>query len=49
MMLTKHKYWGFKTYGSSKLATLMLARELGRKLEGSEVTVCAVDPGMVAS
>ena len=47
MMLTKHKYWGFIAYARSKLAILMFARELGRKLKGSGVTVCAVDPGMV--
>lgn len=38
---------GMWSYSRSKLAVLMFARELGRKLEGSEVTVCAVDPGMV--
>lgn len=48
MMLTEQNYfWGLRGYGRSKLAVLMFARELGRRLEGSGVTVCAVDPGMV--
>jgi len=48
MMLTKHEIFSdLKAYGRSKLAMLMFATELGRKLEGSGVTVFAVDPGMV--
>ena len=51
IMLTKYNYWymmrGLRAYGRSKLAVLMFARELGRKLEGSGVTVCAADPWMV--
>ena len=51
MMLTKYNYLfmirGLRAYGRSKLSVLMFARELGRKLEGSGVTVCAVDPWMV--
>ena len=51
MMLLKHDYINatrpLRAYSRSKLAVLMFARELGRKLEGSGMTVCAVDPGMV--
>ena len=51
MMLAKNEnmtsYRALRAYSRSKLAVLMFARELGRKLEGSGITVCAVDPGMV--
>jgi NAD(P)-dependent dehydrogenase (short-subunit alcohol dehydrogenase family) len=38
-----------KAYGQSKLAILYFTLELARRLEGSGVTVNAVDPGPVAS
>ena len=51
MMLLKHDYLNvarpLRAYSRSKLALLMFARELGRNLKGTGVTVCAVDPGMV--
>jgi len=49
MMLTKHQYVldYIRVYSKSKLADLMFARELGKRLEGCGVTVCAVNPGAV--
>ena len=38
-----------KAYGQSKLAILYFTLELGSRLEGSGITVNAVDPGPVAS
>lgn len=35
------------SYNQSKLANVMFARELARKLSGTGVTVNAVDPGLV--
>ncbi|MEQ3725523.1 SDR family oxidoreductase [Alcanivorax sp.] len=40
---------GLKEYGAAKLANLLFAKELGRRLEGTGVTVYAVHPGIVAS
>ena len=49
MMLTKHDnaLRALMAYSRSKLALLMFAKELGRKLQGTGMTVCAVDPGYV--
>lgn len=47
MMLAKCDLSHLRAYGRSKLALLMFATELGRRLKGNEITVCAVDPGMV--
>lgn len=49
MMLTKHQYLldYVRAYSKSKLAVLMFARELEKRLEGRGVTVCAVNPGAV--
>lgn len=40
---------GFHEYGVSKLANVLHAQELGRRLAGSGVTTYAVHPGAVAS
>ncbi|MGH2873007.1 MAG: SDR family NAD(P)-dependent oxidoreductase, partial [Solirubrobacteraceae bacterium] len=40
---------GFPEYGVSKLANVLHARELARRLEGSGVTACSLHPGVVAS
>jgi NAD(P)-dependent dehydrogenase (short-subunit alcohol dehydrogenase family) len=43
----RRSYRGFKAYHQSKLAVVMFTYEMARKLEGTGVTVNAVDPGMV--
>ena len=43
------KYSGMRAYAQSKLANILFTRELARRLEGTGVTVNAVDPGPVAS
>jgi dehydrogenase/reductase SDR family protein 13 len=40
---------GFSEYGVSKLANVLHAQELGRRLEGTGVTTYALHPGVVAS
>ncbi len=40
---------GFHEYGVSKLANVLHARELSRRLDGSGVTACSLHPGVVAS
>ncbi|MEQ9568452.1 MAG: SDR family NAD(P)-dependent oxidoreductase, partial [Pseudomonadales bacterium] len=40
-------YSALKFYGQSKLANLLTARELGRRLSGSETTANALHPGFV--
>ncbi len=39
----------FKTYGHSKLANILITRELARRLEGSGVTVNSLHPGAVST
>jgi NAD(P)-dependent dehydrogenase (short-subunit alcohol dehydrogenase family) len=41
------RFSAFPVYGRSKLANLLFARELARRLEGSGVTVNALHPGAV--
>ncbi|MBT8469662.1 MAG: SDR family oxidoreductase [Deltaproteobacteria bacterium] len=40
---------GFPTYGHSKLANILFARELAERLQGTHVTVNALHPGAVRS
>jgi NAD(P)-dependent dehydrogenase (short-subunit alcohol dehydrogenase family) len=42
-------YSGFRVYGRSKLALIMMTYELARRLEGSGITVNALHPGFVAT
>jgi retinol dehydrogenase-12/retinol dehydrogenase-13 len=42
-------YRAFKAYSRSKLANILFARELARRLDGSGVTANAVHPGLVAT
>ena len=41
--------FGWRAYFQSKLANLMFTYELARRLEGTQVSVNALDPGMVAT
>ena len=43
------KYNGMRVYGQSKLANILFTYELARRLQGKNVTVNAVHPGMVAT
>ena len=43
----KSGYSPWKAYGQSKLANILFASELGRRLEGTGVTTYAVHPGIV--
>lgn len=45
----RKKYDGWAAYAQSKLANLLHARHLGRKLAGSGITVASVHPGWVRS
>ena len=47
--LERGRYRGFKAYSRSKLANILFARELARRLDGSGVTANAVHPGLVAT
>lgn len=42
-------YSALKFYGQSKLANLLTARELARRLEGTNITANALHPGVVAT
>src|SRR5437879_8282 len=43
----ERRYSGYRAYGQSKLAQILSARELARRLEGTGVTVNACHPGVI--
>lgn len=45
----QQEYLGWRAYGLSKLANVLFTYELARRLEGTGVTVNALDPGVVAT
>jgi NAD(P)-dependent dehydrogenase (short-subunit alcohol dehydrogenase family) len=47
LQFEKRKYDGWKAYAQSKLANLLHARELAKRLSGSGVTAVSVHPGWV--
>ena len=47
LQFERRKYDGWEAYAQSKLANLLHARELARRLAGSGVTVASVHPGWV--
>jgi NAD(P)-dependent dehydrogenase (short-subunit alcohol dehydrogenase family) len=47
LMMENTPYKGFTAYANSKLASILFTYHLAKQLEGSGVTVNAVDPGMV--
>lgn len=44
-----HSFGGLKEYAVAKLANILFAKELGRRLYGTGVTVYAVHPGVVST
>jgi NAD(P)-dependent dehydrogenase (short-subunit alcohol dehydrogenase family) len=46
-LMHARRYRGWKVYARSKLANILFARALARRLEGTRVTVNALHPGMV--
>ncbi len=45
----RRRYQPFRAYSQSKLANILFARELARRLEGTGVTANALHPGFVAT
>ena len=41
------RYNRFTAYGRSKLANVMFARELAKRVAGSNVTTCSLHPGTI--
>lgn len=48
-LMAQRRFRGFKVYARSKLANVLFARALSRRLDANEVTVNALHPGMVRS
>lgn len=48
-VMSERAYGGFRAYGQSKLANVLHAYELARRLEGTGVTANALHPGVVAT
>lgn len=49
LQMTPENYGQMSAYNSSKLANTMFAVELSKRLEGTNVTVASVHPGIVAT
>jgi retinol dehydrogenase-12 len=49
LMQKKRSYAGFNAYCNSKLANILFTKELSKRLEGANVTVNALHPGVIAS
>jgi NAD(P)-dependent dehydrogenase (short-subunit alcohol dehydrogenase family) len=47
--LQSKRYGAFDAYGKSKLANILFARELAKRLEGTGVTVNSLHPGTIAT
>ncbi len=48
-LMHEKSYSGFGAYGQSKLANILFARELSKRLEGTKVTANSLHPGFVAT
>ncbi|MEO0603800.1 MAG: hypothetical protein AAF211_20345, partial [Myxococcota bacterium] len=46
---TRPRYHSYRAYADSKLAVVLLARELGRRLVGTSMVTHSVHPGIVRS
>jgi len=49
LMNDQRVFFGLKVYANSKLANVLFANEMSRKLEGTGVTVCSLHPGVIAT
>jgi NAD(P)-dependent dehydrogenase (short-subunit alcohol dehydrogenase family) len=48
-LMCENSYSKYRAYGQSKLANILFANELGKKLEGTGVTVNSCHPGVVTT
>ena len=48
-LMGERSYKGFRAYGQSKLANILFTYELARRLDGTNVTVNCLHPGVVAT